>query len=285
MFPSCATLSENHGTYRAAEAHLVEEFPFREVAKTGHASLRLRYRGTVYNVFAWRADALQTSLMLSRDSQKHRPFTRLERAVRRIESGGGAVLLAANAGMYLPDLTPAGFYVEEGEELYPVRIEADGTNFGMLPNGVFAVTESGFTVVESGKLTQAPAGGDYLYATQSGPLLLEGGRIHPRFREDSSNRYVRSGVGVTTSGINPAAYYAISETPVNFYDFASFFREVLLCREALYLDGHISRAYIPEIGRDQVGGRFGPLLLVSDPEGDRKLKIEARIELIFRIGS
>ncbi len=281
---SCTTLSEQYGTYRAADAPLVEDFPFIELAEVGHAVARIRYRGTVYNVFAWRADSLQAELMLSRDPERHSPFTRLERSVRRVESRGAEVLFTANAGMYLPDLTPAGLYIEEGEELYPMKIEADRTNFGMLPNGVFAISESGFTIAESESFSEMQVTRRYPYATQSGPLLLQEGRMHPRFREGSANRYIRSGVGVTSGGVNPAAYYAISETPVNFYEFAAFFREVLLCREALYLDGHISRAYIPGLGRDQLGGRFGPLLVVADPEGGRRIDFDAKIEFVFRIG-
>lgn len=282
---SCASLSEQYGSYRAADAPLVEDFPFPGLSDSGYASVRISYRGTVYNVFAWRADTLHTELMLSRETASFRPLTRLERSVRLVESRGGEVLLAANAGMFLPDLTPAGLYIEEGVELYPMRIEADRTNFGMLPNGVFAIAESGFTIAESTSFGVQKALREYPYATQSGPLLLENGAIHPRFNRNSSNRYVRSGVGVTTAGVNPAAYYAISETPVNFYEFAAFFRDVLLCREALYLDGHISRAYIPGIGRDQAGGRFGPLLVVSDPEGGSRIDFNAKIELIFRFGS
>lgn len=281
---SCSTLSQNYGSYRASESQVVREFPFEELHEAGWASARIRHRGTIYNVFAWRAESLRTRLMLSREEERHKPFLRLERAVGSLERRGEAVLLAANGGMFLPDYRPAGLYVEEGKRISPMRIEADRTNFGMLPNGVFAISDTGFIVAESEEFRRSYGTEDYAYATQSGPLLLEGGELHPRFRAGSDNTFIRSGVGVTGAGINPAAYYAISESPVNFYDFATLFREVLLCREALYLDGHISRAYIPGLGRDQAGGRFGPMLLVSDPDGGSRLKVEARIEFGFRLG-
>ncbi len=53
------------------------------------------------------------------------------------------------------------------------------------------------------------------WATQSGPLLVHGGDIHPDFNANSTNKKIRSGVGVTKDGL---VIFAISITPVTFYD-------------------------------------------------------------------
>jgi uncharacterized protein YigE (DUF2233 family) len=79
-------------------------------------------------------------------------------------------------------------------------------------------------------------------ATQAGPMLVIAGQVHPAFREGSSNRFIRCGVGIAP---NQSVIFAISDQPVNFHDFAILFREHLGCRDALCLDGAISRFLTP----------------------------------------
>ncbi|HBS32708.1 MAG TPA: hypothetical protein DEA40_13365, partial [Parvularcula sp.] len=85
------------------------------------------------------------------------------------------------------------------------------------------------------------------FATQSGPMLVIGGAIHPKFLPEGTSRKRRNGVGVRADG---TLVFAISDTPVTFHEFASYFRDALNCPDALYLDGAISRIFAPEIGRD-----------------------------------
>ena len=58
---------------------------------------------------------------------------------------------------------------------------------------------------------------------------------------------------------------------MTFYEFASFFRDGLHCREALYLDGTISSLYAPSINRQDQGPDMGPILgvVVSRAGSDR----------------
>jgi uncharacterized protein YigE (DUF2233 family) len=61
------------------------------------------------------------------------------------------------------------------------------------------------------------------------------------------------------------AYFAISERPVTFHQFARLFRDRLKTPDALYLDGNVSRLYAPDLGRDDAGFAMGPMLgLVRD---------------------
>lgn len=161
----------------------------------------------------------------------------LEQHVKR---EGETLLFATNAGIYSKDFTPAGLHIEHGEEVHRINLREGGGNFHLMPNGVFYVDDTGAHVVESNayqKAAPAPT-----VATQSGPLLVSGGMLHPEFREDSNSVYVRSGVGVRTS---TEVVFVLSQAPVNFHTFASVFRDALECEDALYLDGQISRFYMP----------------------------------------
>jgi uncharacterized protein YigE (DUF2233 family) len=59
------------------------------------------------------------------------------------------LLFATNGGMYHPDNSPVGLYVEEGRELVRVNTSAGPGNFHMRPNGVFYVTGEVAGVLET----------------------------------------------------------------------------------------------------------------------------------------
>jgi uncharacterized protein YigE (DUF2233 family) len=178
-------------------------------------------------------------------------FVGLEKAV---DAQGEKLLFAANAGMYEPDLRPVGLLVQDGNETASLNLNDGAGNFYMKPNGVFILNEKHAAhIVESSlyPVIVTPA----MWATQSGPLLVHGGDIHPDFIADSKNLQIRSGVGVRKDG---TIVFALSEQPVNFYDFASLFLEKLKCPNALYLDGHMSAFYGPGI-KDPTPHTFGPM--------------------------
>ncbi|WP_244640312.1 phosphodiester glycosidase family protein [Devosia pacifica] len=174
------------------------------------------------------------------------------------------LVFAMNAGMYLPDFTPSGLYVENGEELRPlntISIEAEPAktpNFYKKPNGVFFLSEAGAGVMttEAFEASRPPV----RYATQSGPMLVIDGELHPALIPGSTDRTRRSGVGVCEDG---KVRLAISEDDVNFHDFARLFRDELKCSNALFLDGgNGTGLYDPSIRRRDVSwhGGFGPMI-------------------------
>ncbi|WP_412507624.1 phosphodiester glycosidase family protein [Roseovarius sp. SYSU LYC5161] len=177
-------------------------------------------------------------------------FTNVEAMLER------PLLFGMNAGMYHSDRRPVGHYVENGRTLSPV-ISRDGPgNFGLLPNGVFCIRENSARVIETRRFTADSPECDF--ATQSGPMLVINGQLHPRFLPDSDSRYIRNGVGTTADGRR--AVFAISETPVTFHVFGTLFRDVLETPQALYLDGNISRLYAPRLGRRDGGFPMGPIV-------------------------
>jgi uncharacterized protein YigE (DUF2233 family) len=95
-------------------------------------------------------------------------------------------------------------------------------------------------------------------------MLLIDGAIHPAFRKGSQNLNVRNGVGILPDG---KALFAMSKTEINLYDFAEWFQRKG-CKNALYLDGSVSRTYLPEKNWTQMDGIFGVMIGVTEA-GDR----------------
>ena len=175
---------------------------------------------------------------------------------RVLEQSNEKLLFAMNAGMYHDDRAPVGHYVENGVEQMRVIPNAGPGNFGLLPNGVFCLRDGRADVIETLKyLEDTPA---CRYATQSGPMLVIDGNLHPRFLEDSTSLYVRNGVGTSADGAR--VVFAISDETVNFHSFGRLFRDYIGVPNALFLDGNISRLYAPGIGRNDFGFRLGPIV-------------------------
>ena len=182
------------------------------------------------------------------------PFGTFAAVNTALEAKGETLAFAMNAGMFHRDLAPVGLYVENGQEMARL-VTSDGPgNFGLLPNGVFCVGE-GFSVIESRTFKEAPPA--CRFATQSGPMLVIDGALHPRFLAGSDSYNYRNGVGVAEDG---RALFAISNDEVNFHAFARYFRDVLGVKNALFLDGSISRLYAPELDRDDLGFPMGPIV-------------------------
>lgn len=190
------------------------------------------------------------------DGQPYEDFATLRDA---LEKEGRYLRFATNAGIFSEDLTPGGLHVENGEVLKNLNLRDGGGNFHMKPNGVFMLGAEGAGVMQSEAFQQSNP--KTTLATQSGPMLVIDNRLHPSFNEGSSNRYIRNGVGVDEEG---NIFFAISNARVNFFDFASLFRDELACPDALYLDGSISEFYCPELDRLPTGGDFCGILAVVE---------------------
>jgi uncharacterized protein YigE (DUF2233 family) len=164
---------------------------------------------------------------------------------------------AMNGGMYHPDYGPVGLLVEQGHETGALnRGDAFG-NFFLKPNGVFWVEGGKAGVMETEAF--ASAGIAPREATQSGPMLVIDGKIHPRFLPDGTSLQIRNGVGILPDG---RVAFVLSNDPVRFYDFATLFRDRLGCRNALFLDGSISSLYSPEIRRHDRNAVMGTIIAV-----------------------
>jgi uncharacterized protein YigE (DUF2233 family) len=243
-----------------AEAVLAAVLAFAAVEARAAECRPYEFEGTGYTVCEVAAGEDLRLWLTDDDGEPVGTFDRLnDWADRR----GLSVVFAMNAGMYHPDRKPVGLYVEEGREETPIVTAGSKGNFGMRPNGVFCVGLDGFSVTESRAFAKAPK--KCKFATQSGPMLVIDGALHPRFLPDSDSRYIRNGVGVSADG--KTAWFAISENSVTFHEFAGMFRDGLGAPDALYLDGSISRLYAPSAGRDDFGFPMGPIVGVVVPKG------------------
>lgn len=173
-----------------------------------------------------------------------------------VEEERGPLAFAMNAGMYHDDRRPVGLYLEEGEEQAPLVTREGPGNFGLLPNGLLCLSDAGAFVLESRAYAAGARACDS--ATQSGPLLVLDGELHPRFLPDSDSRHIRNGVGASEDGSRAA--FAISSRPVTFHEFARLFRDGLGLPDALYFDGSISRLHAPALGRSDWGVPMGPIV-------------------------
>jgi uncharacterized protein YigE (DUF2233 family) len=189
-------------------------------------------------------------------------FSALERHLDRTQQ---TLLVAMNAGMYHDNYDPVGLLVAGGRELAPLNLQTAPGNFFLKPNGVFALTRSGARIVESSRYSSLK---NVELATQSGPLLVIDGALHPSFRKDSTSKYLRNGVGILSEH---EVLLVISEQPVTFYEFATLFRDGLGCKDALYLDGGVSSLYCAALKRNDVRAALGPILAITQDKRDQEL--------------
>ncbi|MCD1626716.1 phosphodiester glycosidase family protein [Seohaeicola saemankumensis] len=209
-------------------------------------------------------DPATEKLQLFLNDPSGTPYAHFSTIETALDADGQALAFAMNAGMYHQDRRPVGLYIEDGETLAPLQTKESYGNFGLLPNGVLCLTDTTATVVETLRYRDTqPACRD---ATQSGPMLVIDGRLHPRFLPDSTSRYIRNGVGTSDAG--DRAVFVISRNPVTFHQFGSFFRDALGLPQALYFDGNVSRLHAPALNRSDAGFRMGPIVGLPVPKSD-----------------
>lgn len=223
------------------------------------------WKGQAYRVVIAAPTQLQFFLN-DAQGKRIRSFDRLDQVVK---AQGKQLIFGMNGGMYLPteNNAPQGLYIENGKVLKvldplikqrPIR-----TNFYLHPNGVFYISKTGNAYVQANASFQAnypkEQYADIKYATQSGPMLVIDGAVHPVFTPNSKHIHLRNGVGILPDG---RLALVISEDRVCFYDLATLFKDRLHCQQALYLDGFISKLYYPKLPLYQAlpKGTFGVLM-------------------------
>lgn len=178
-----------------------------------------------------------------------------------LKKQGQRLDFATNAGIFEPGAIPTGLVMIGGKDILPLNLNPGRGNFFMKPNGVFLISRGKPHIMTTEDWLRFKHPIDL--ATQSGPMLVLDGKIHPEFTEGSTSKYIRSGVGINSNGL---VSFAISREPVNFYDFAKFFRDSLGCKNALYLDGAISKFYEPGTPRlRESRENFAAIFAVTSP--------------------
>jgi len=196
------------------------------------------------------------------------PYAYLRALPQSLDAKAGKLLFATNAGMFDPTFRPVGLYVEQGRELVRANTKSGYGNFHMKPNGVFYVAGDIAGILETrAYLKQRPTTD---LATQSGPMLVINGRLHPKFDRARSSLKARNGVGIRTAN---TIVFAISLGEVSFDAFGRLFRDKLKCNNALFLDGgSASSLYEATLNR---GGNLlplGPMLGIFERIGTIRLQ-------------
>ena len=196
----------------------------------------------------------------SRTEQPLRSFAQIAGKVDPSE-----VAFAMNAGMFDPNGRPIGLaIVGPGKPVHAINLRDGPGNFHMKPNGVFQVDTKGKAAIfESGR---TPLGViqsvNVMLATQSGPLLVEHGKLHPKIEPDGRSRLIRNAVGVAASG---KPLFVISNDPVSFGKLARFMRDELHTPDALFLDGSVSSLWDPAGNRQDSNTELGPVIVAFKP--------------------
>lgn len=226
---------------------------------------RVEFDGTVYLLY--RLDPVKFSelelVWLGKDGKPLGDLTALQ---KQTTEAGKQMEFAMNAGIYERGPKPLGLTINGGKELVPLNLQNGDGNFYLKPGGVFYLDDKhGAGVMETAEFSQS--GIKPRLATQSGPLLLRKGVIHPLFKAGSTNKRLRNGVGVRSK--DGQTIFVINDRDdrqrgrVSFHQFASFFLH-LGCKDALYLDGDISDMTV-EPGKDwkPVPNTFAAMFLIA----------------------
>ena len=187
-------------------------------------------------------------------NEKGETFQSIQNLKKYVESKNLALIFAMNGGMFSKDFSPQGLFIQDGKTLAVLDTANGNGNFYLKPNGVFYITNNNIPFVC--KTTDISNYDKIKYATQSGPMLLIDGQIYYAFKEGSTNLNIRNGVGILPDN---KVLFAMSKTEINFHDFAKYFQS-LGCKNALYLDGFVSRTYLPEKKWTQTDGNFGVII-------------------------
>lgn len=164
-----------------------------------------------------------------------------------------------NAGMFGEDGQPIGYTVIGGNRVHPLNRASATGNFYMKPNGVFFGTGGKWRVLSTDAFADT-IGKRPEFATQSGPMLLVDGGLHPDIAPDGPSKKIRNAVGVDPAG---RAHFVISDAPISFGKLARYYRDVLKASNALFLDGTVSQLWDPAKGRMDSGPPLGPLVVVE----------------------
>jgi uncharacterized protein YigE (DUF2233 family) len=213
------------------------------------------FEGARFTACRYEAGRDEILLALADSRGPLRSFARLKAA---LGPRARRVGFAMNAGMFDAAGRPVGLYVEDGIEKHAINRRTGPGNFHMQPNGVLAVGTDGRVMIVPSPAWPPPRS-PVRWATQSGPMLVIAGRLHPLIQPDGASRYVRNAVGVADAR---TAWFVITDEPVSFGRLARFLRDGLGCRDALYFDGAVSSLWDPANGREDERQDLGPLVAV-----------------------
>ena len=217
------------------------------------------YKGQKFRTFQMKIDSSSIKkISFNRNSNQ---FT-LENLINK-ELPASSKFLLTNACINDSTGNPLGLFVSNKLQLNKLNLDTGKGNFFLKPNGILLITKDNVNIIESSTYSKLS---NIINATQSGPILILNDTIHKLFNPKSSNKNLRSGVGISTIGNQKSLVFVVSEDPINFYDFATFFKDVFNCKDALCLESANTIFYDSEIEvnpneKNKVIGNYIKILL------------------------
>ena len=226
-------------------------------------SIHFTFKGSEFYFFVADLNKNDIRLHWKKDSiQKHSNLNSVIDLIKK--KYNQKALLVTNAGMFEESQKPLGLYIENKKEVVSLNEkDPNDDNFYLMPNGVFFVDTANHAFIKETKdfkKEYSKKMKSIKLATQSGPLLLNNNEIHKEFQKNSTNNKVRNGIGI----INHSKVVIGYSDNVNFYNLSKIFKDFFNCKNALFLDGAISKMYLHDLKPTELGGNFGPILSVSE---------------------
>lgn len=192
------------------------------------------------------------------------PFTFTDYEKFLVDKKNDTPFMMTNGGMFMPDYRPQGILIDNYKKIKDLDTATKNSsgNFYLYPNGVYFIdsSDNAFVLPTDSFKTETKFRKKLVkYATQSGPMLVIDGKINKKFTARSTNLNIRSGVGAISQD---KVVFIISDKEINFYDFAVIFKNYFNCKNALYLDGAISKMYSNKENKQKPSGNFGPMISV-----------------------
>lgn len=206
---------------------------------------------------SYTVDTKKSNIAFYWKNEKGENFKNVENLRAWLKNQKKELLFGVNGGMYKKDNTPQGLFIENKIKKNEIDTTHGNGNFYLKPNGIFLITTNNTPkICQTNNFINSNR---IKYATQSGPMLVINGEIHSAFKENSANLNIRNGVGILP---NNNIVFVMSKKEINFYEFANYFKKKG-CKNALYLDGFVSRTYLPEKNWIQTDGNFGVIIGVT----------------------
>lgn len=208
----------------------------------GQKSSKVNFNGSNYYSYKIKVDAQESKRFIILDATK-KPIKHNDFVTNLNSEDSTRNVMLSTASVVDGNGFPLGYYAHDGQKLLGVNNRNGNGNFYLKPNGAFLILDNDVVVCESSNISKYH---NVRYGIQSGPMLVHFGVINSNFGKNSTNKQIRSAVGMyINSKGNKFIVFAISETPVSFYEFSEFFINKFKCTEVLAIESVRSVLKIP----------------------------------------
>jgi uncharacterized protein YigE (DUF2233 family) len=215
-----------------------------------------------------------------------KPLANFENVTAELAKTKYELLFAINGGMFDKKgkgLRPLGLLVAGGKKIKDINLNGwprqppvppeDEGNFYKIPNAVFSIQGGKAEVTDSLGFSAKQTTPEI--AVQSGPMVVQGGKIPEGLRDYNAKTYNRNGVCAPTP---TTAAFVISNQLASIRQLALFMRDELNCSDALYLDGCRSALFSKSLRRNDKScpnssnqaRPMGPMIGVTAPASGKR---------------